>query len=185
MLKKILILGITLIFAPFAFAQQESVTITTYYPSPYGSYKELRVQRMAIGESYYGSDYCWSPETCTNVIDANADLVVEGNVGIGTTAATEKLEVAGNARVTGNILIGYEVVTNAVSGAGHYNVDVYCSSGKTVIGGGCSQDDVSASTAITDNRPIGSTGWHCRTRDIDTSTARTTTAWAICARVGN
>jgi hypothetical protein len=102
-MKKILHISVIAIFFILAiyslsFAQQESVTITTYYPSPYGSYKELRVQRMAIGESYYGSDYCWSPETCTNVIDTNADLVVEGNVGIGIPSPSAKLDVSGTLR---------------------------------------------------------------------------------------
>ena len=33
------------------YAQQESVTITTYYPSPYGSYNELQSNKMAIGDT--------------------------------------------------------------------------------------------------------------------------------------
>jgi hypothetical protein len=31
-----------------SFSQQESVTITTYHSSPYGSYQELRTSRMAV-----------------------------------------------------------------------------------------------------------------------------------------
>jgi len=68
----------------FVYAQ-ETLTITTYYPSPYGSYQEIRANRIAIGDNYSQySQYCWPGGTCTNTIDANADLVVEGNVGIGT-----------------------------------------------------------------------------------------------------
>jgi len=74
------------------FAQQESITITTYYPSPYGSYGELRAQRMAIGTNYFGSNYCWSPESCTYTI-SNADLVVEGHVGIGTATPIPNSEL--------------------------------------------------------------------------------------------
>jgi hypothetical protein len=67
----------------------ETITITTYYPSPFGSYRELRAQRMAIGANYSGSAYCWSPEACTNQItDNNVNLIVEGNVGIGTANPT-------------------------------------------------------------------------------------------------
>jgi len=32
-----------------AFAADETITITTYYPSPSGSYNELRANRMAVG----------------------------------------------------------------------------------------------------------------------------------------
>ncbi|MFH1414107.1 MAG: tail fiber domain-containing protein [Candidatus Omnitrophota bacterium] len=72
---------------------QDTLTITTYYPSPYGSYRELRAQRMAIGDDYIkGSEYCWEG-TCTNTINPNADLVVEGSVGIGTASPTGILEI--------------------------------------------------------------------------------------------
>ena len=65
-------------------AAQEELTITTYYPSPYGVYRELRSQRMAIGDNYYETaDYCWPPDACANTIDNDADLIVEGSVGIG------------------------------------------------------------------------------------------------------
>ncbi len=74
----------------------ESITLTTYYPSPVGVYRELRAQRQAIGDTYYdASQYCWPPDTCTNAIDANADLIVEGNVGIGTTHPSMPLVVDG------------------------------------------------------------------------------------------
>jgi hypothetical protein len=43
MLKKILVLGILLGFLASASAQTESITFTTYYPSPYGVYKNLRI----------------------------------------------------------------------------------------------------------------------------------------------
>jgi hypothetical protein len=93
MLKKILTLGIMLTFTSFAYAQQESVTITTYYPSPYGSYRELRSQRMAIGDNYINrSAACWDPPCPGGGMDIsdslatgrNIDLFVEGSVGIGT-----------------------------------------------------------------------------------------------------
>jgi hypothetical protein len=76
------------------FAQSgESIFITTYYPSPSGSYMELRAQRMAIGDNYInGNSFSWNGGS----INANADLVVEGSVGIGQTNPQAKLEVRDN-----------------------------------------------------------------------------------------
>ena len=55
---------------------EESITITTYYPSPYGSYKELSAYRMKIGATY----------SATAMTDAdNGNLIVEGLVCIGTS----------------------------------------------------------------------------------------------------
>jgi len=42
----ILFLGVTL-----CFAEEERITITTYYPSPYGEYNQLRANKMVVGES--------------------------------------------------------------------------------------------------------------------------------------
>ena len=74
-----------------SFAQQpEHLTITTYYPSPVGSYRELRAQHMAIGPTYYdGAQFGWSGQNPppNRQIDANADLVVEGSLYVGTPSA--------------------------------------------------------------------------------------------------
>lgn len=82
------------IFISSAFSQ-ETLTITTYYPAPFGVYQELRARRIAIGDNYHTSAFCWPPEVCAaaNQFDANADLAVEGNVGIGTTSPRGNLEV--------------------------------------------------------------------------------------------
>src|SRR3990167_766825 len=89
---------INFLFPLFSFSQseEETLTITTYYPAPYGVYSEMRAKRMAVGDKYYdGSQYCWSPATCANQIDGitsscwpncNTNLIVEGKVGIGTVA---------------------------------------------------------------------------------------------------
>ena len=39
-----------LVFPVFLFAE-ESITITTYYPSPYGSYNQLTTNRLAMGDT--------------------------------------------------------------------------------------------------------------------------------------
>ncbi|MFA5114896.1 MAG: tail fiber domain-containing protein [Candidatus Omnitrophota bacterium] len=100
-------------------AAEETLTITTYYPSPYGSYRELRAQRLAIGENYVKSGtYDWEETDADGgEIDYRADLVVEGNVGIGTTVPGEKLHVdglikIGRATATDNDSPGITAVSN-------------------------------------------------------------------------
>ncbi|MFH1201811.1 MAG: hypothetical protein V1674_02845 [Candidatus Omnitrophota bacterium] len=40
-----------LCFSISAFAQAESVTLTTYYPSPYGEYNRLKANRLGVGST--------------------------------------------------------------------------------------------------------------------------------------
>ena len=74
---------------------EESITITTYYPSPYGSYRELRSKRLAIGDNYTdAANYTWEEVNGDGgQVDYLADLVVEGNVGIGTVTPGSLLTV--------------------------------------------------------------------------------------------
>ncbi|PIQ91012.1 MAG: hypothetical protein COV71_01310 [Candidatus Omnitrophica bacterium CG11_big_fil_rev_8_21_14_0_20_41_12] len=85
MKKLFLLLGLIVINCSVLFA--EEITITTYYPSPYGSYDELTANKMKIGSNYS------APAT----VFVDDSLLVEGQVGIGTStpAATVKLDVAG------------------------------------------------------------------------------------------
>lgn len=83
---------------PLSYAQ-EQITITTYYPAPVGVYTELRAQRLALGATYFNpSVNVW--ETAAGVpvgatIGVNADLVVEGRVGIGTMKPLTQVEIRG------------------------------------------------------------------------------------------
>jgi len=77
-------------------------------------------------------------------------------------------------------LSGYEIKTASKRSAYHFTVDIYCSPGKKILGGGCNQE-AGGNRAIVDNNPIGTTGWHCRGRDINTAQTVTMTAYAICA----
>jgi len=86
-------------------ALAETVTFTTYYPTPFGVYQELRARKMAIGDTYYDSSaHCWSGCAFPD-IDINADLVVEGRVGIGTMTPTESLEIVGGKLKVGDTII--------------------------------------------------------------------------------
>jgi len=91
--------------ALYSFAAEERITLTTYYPSPYGIYKELRADQMAIGSGYRN-------------IPLNNDgwLIVNGSVGIGTNSPTAKLEVAGQVKITGGNPGASKVLTSDAAG---------------------------------------------------------------------
>lgn len=61
---------------------QEQLTITTYYPSPYGSYNELRANQMSIGSGYASASL------------SNGWLLVEDRVGIGINNPASVLHIA-------------------------------------------------------------------------------------------
>lgn len=87
-------LGITIFFILILFSSafsQEQITVTAYYPSPYGSYKELRADQIAIGSAYR--------DPVANPL-ANGNLIVSGNVGIGTASPGQKLGVVGNIKMS-------------------------------------------------------------------------------------
>lgn len=46
-----LVLFLVLSFVAYAFASNETLTITTYYPSPYGSYNQLKTNMLAVGSA--------------------------------------------------------------------------------------------------------------------------------------
>ena len=79
----------------------------------------------------------------------------------------------------------YEMVSNSNTSNGHFVVEVFCPSGKNVLGGGCRQFNgaVRSNRALVDNSPIPTTGWHCRSRDIIIAEVTELVAFAICAVV--
>lgn len=97
-----------LLFIIYSCFAQEQISITTYYPAPIGIYGELRAARMAIGDGYIDpTQLCWPGSmSCSNAVASDADLIVQGFVGIGTPTPTEPLVVAGNATVAGNLSVG-------------------------------------------------------------------------------
>ena len=104
---KLFLLSLSFILAaPFLSFAEDTLTITTYYPSPYGVYREMRSQRMAIGYNYIDNpDYTWEDENGDGgEIDYLADLVVEGNVGIGTTSPVAPLDIKGSVTTTNGLL---------------------------------------------------------------------------------
>ncbi|MCK9604173.1 MAG: hypothetical protein M0R66_07440 [Candidatus Omnitrophica bacterium] len=119
----LMIIGLSvLFFVPLGSAQTQSeqLTITTYYPSPYGSYRELTAYQMKIGSTYSAA--------ATSFV--NNALLVEGRIGAGVATPQNNLDVEGGAvvgagysgtstaptnglLVEGNVGIGVASVTNA------------------------------------------------------------------------
>jgi len=90
-MKKIF-LFLSLLIINYGILFAEEITITTYYPSPFGSYNELTANQMKIGAAYSAAATAFEPN----------GLLVEGDVGIGTSNPSGSLEVAGGIRaVTG------------------------------------------------------------------------------------
>ena len=122
-LFSLLILILINFISPFySFSQsEETITVTTYYPAPYGVYKEMRATRMAVGGTYYNASAypCDTGGGCAgNEICNEVDLVVEGRVGIGTTAPHGMLDVR-----WGQVAIG-TTATSPFTGP-NYNDRVY------------------------------------------------------------
>lgn len=86
---------LTLIFFTSLFAAEtENITITTYYPSPYGSYREMRTQRLTVGEDYMSNDYSWNIGA-VYYIPNEASMIVRKRVGINKYNPEQELHIRG------------------------------------------------------------------------------------------
>jgi len=109
--KSIFLISFLLFFcATLVFA--EDITITTYYPSPYGSYNALQVDRLGVGDNNNNG----VPDA-GDVPATTGYVWIKGLVGIGTISPipVEKLEVNGNVKALAFI------ATLAGAGAYKYN----------------------------------------------------------------
>lgn len=101
--KRVLLFLGVLFVLPAVNVFSETITVTTYYPSPYGVYEELRAKKVAIGDSYFdATTHAWDDGVgliAANEIEQNADLVIEGNVGIGTYQPQNLLHLSGSMTV--------------------------------------------------------------------------------------
>lgn len=130
-----------------SFAQtNEDITITTYYPSPYGSYRELTSHRMKVGRTYHDS----------SVVVSDDNLIIEGNVGVGVVSPSSP---APNAATKGNLDVNdiYLRSVNRWLSQGAItcranNALSYIVCGGTVAWRGCNQGDVMVAAEAIDNK---------------------------------
>jgi len=137
-------------------AGKEEIVLTTYYPVPYGDYQQMRVQQMVVGKKWFSAkDACWESGKCAELIDENAALVVDGNVGIGTITPQAKLEVNNSMRLTpreGNPSSWAAGAAGEVAYSSYpEKIGLYYFDGSTW-------------------KPVGATGWYVPS-DIKTTTA--------------
>jgi len=105
-LLAILGVGVTLV--------AEEITLTTYYPAPYGAYEELRATRLAVGsaaempssdgDAYIGNELFVKDNAC---FDENVYLATRaGKVGVRTLSPTTELDVSGTINATAYSIAG-------------------------------------------------------------------------------
>ncbi|MBI4708418.1 MAG: hypothetical protein HY761_10930 [Candidatus Omnitrophica bacterium] len=116
-MKKILYLFVFLSFVwiGICFSQTpqntEQLTITTYYPSPHGSYSELSVaSKLSVG------DVNGDGQVNSSDLGSTAGSFVAKQIGVGTTAPQSALDV------NGGIKVGNDTICNASkAGTMRYN----------------------------------------------------------------
>jgi len=97
MLRKVFFISLILFLSTFIFINifsfaVETLTLTTYYPSPYGVYNDLLSWRLAVGDN----DGSGTPNTGDIPAGLNiGDLVLSGKLGVGTgtVVPTYRLEL--------------------------------------------------------------------------------------------
>ena len=106
-MKKILFFTYFLLVFSFMVFGQETLTITTYYPAPFGVYQRIITSTLGVGDNNTfvpGLDSSDAPDHVTNP----GSVWISGSVGIGTTTAQNKIDVSGSA-VIGSSYAGVNI----------------------------------------------------------------------------
>lgn len=104
-----LVLMCFFIFLPRVFSAENSLTLTTYYPAPAGSYVAMRATKMCVGTKCHDK----------TAAALENQLYVQGKIGVGTAAPRAALDVAGEVKV--GISSPALVCTNLTAGTMRYN----------------------------------------------------------------
>lgn len=160
-------ISILILLSSMAIAVEETLTIATYYPAPYGVYNEMRANKVVIGEP--NAVLTPSPDTDGVVIfkgrssnPTGINDLREGAVYYNDDSAVRNFRYYNGTAWTS---MGFsdctikEVDTNAQSGS------AYCDSGYRLISGGCDlYGGTSLDEDLLDSYPIessGNFGWKC------------------------
>jgi len=177
MIKKtlILVIGILIVFASFAFAQEEKLTISTYYPSPYGVYNEMRF-------------YPHSPATLTCTLEQEGLTYFDSNEHIlkvcacpgGDSTKCSWSAVPGRGGGGVKVVEGHGIVPTKCPG--HAGTPLFC---------GVFYEDITFSepfssppkvlVSIEDTGPVGGCAQHTTDRVIAYPTNVTTTGFRLMA----
>ncbi len=98
-----------------------------------------------------------------------------GNVGVNIVNPTEKLEVGGNIKVSGNVLMGYERRDSGWQLTRTLSISCSDPATKKIVGGGCLCDG-----ELVQNYPSSDTQWDCVSRN-----GSGIQAFVICANIDN
>jgi len=157
MRKAIKVIGIIFfMIIVFTFVSQaaEELTITTYYPSPFGSYNELRSKKVALGDNYFnGATYCWGAACTGTRFHDNIDLVVEGEVVVGAARTQAQgiqadLEVDNTIRLTPTDTPNYAAEGNMYYDTSENKPKYYDGTGWKDFGGGFGPPDFMQTVAL-------------------------------------
>jgi hypothetical protein len=95
----ILMFLVLFLIVPLGFSQ-ETITLSTYYPSPFGVYQRLVTNTLGVGDNntaVSGIDSSDAPDP--SVTAQQGDVWVAGDVGVGTRTPQNRLDVNGSAAI--------------------------------------------------------------------------------------
>src|SRR4030043_2180034 len=92
-MRNVLLFFFTLIVLSFPVLAQETITLTTYYPAPFGVYQRLVTNTLGVGDTNVSGTVDANDGPNPAVAGQEGDVWVAGNVGIGTRQPYNKLHV--------------------------------------------------------------------------------------------
>lgn len=109
--RHLFLIIILFVTTEICFAQTESVTLTTYYPSPHGVYSSLLADRFGVGDNNGDGNL-----NSSDVPTTAGEVWISGNVGIQTQTPAVALDVNGdidanNATISNNLTVNNNLTT--------------------------------------------------------------------------